>query len=44
MKHKWKITPHGKKTNYYTCEICGLRLKATSTEKANETEWSCYER
>ena len=41
MKHKWKIKPRGKKTKYYICERCDVKVTATSLKKANEYEPSC---
>lgn len=41
MKHKWKSTPRGRKTKYYTCQRCGLRLISTSIKEADKTEVGC---
>ena len=41
VKHKWKITPRGKKTKNYDCELCGEHAVATSKKEADETSGSC---
>jgi hypothetical protein len=38
MKHKFKIEPRGKKSKYYICERCGLRLVGTSLKEIKEYE------
>lgn len=36
MKHKWIVTPRGKKTKYFTCERCGLKIYTFSFKDANK--------
>ncbi len=41
MKHKWEIIPRGKKTKYYICERCGLKISAFLLKDANKYEPNC---
>ncbi len=35
MKHNWAVTPRGKKTKYYTCQVCSMQIVATSKKEAD---------
>lgn len=35
MKHIWEITPRGRKTKYYTCTDCGVKIASTSKKTAD---------
>lgn len=41
MKHKWKITPRGKITKYYTCKRCGIKITSHSIKLADELSSEC---
>lgn len=41
MKHKWSISPRGKKTKYYTCTKCGTKITASSLKMADELDSDC---
>ena len=42
MKHKWKIEPRGKKTKYYICERCNLKVVGWNLKEVNEDNPNCY--
>ncbi len=41
MKHKWDIKPRGKKTRYYVCQRCEVRVVACSRREADTYGVSC---
>jgi len=41
MRHKFTITPRGKRTKYYTCQRCGITIGATSIKEANRYYPEC---
>jgi hypothetical protein len=41
MKHKWKITPRGKKSKYYDCLRCGLHTYGWSLKEVNKEYPKC---
>lgn len=38
MKHDFEIKPRGKKTKYYICRRCGLKLVGTSKSEILDYE------
>ncbi len=41
IKHKWKISPRGRKSKYYDCINCGEHIVAGNKKEADEYGKEC---